>query len=415
MNFLKRWKNSLLIFLAVLGPGFITANVDNDAGGIYTYSLAGARYGYSLLWTLIPITFVLIVVQEMSARLGAVTGKGLADLIREEFGFRTTFFIMLALTVTNLANIMGEFAGVASSMQIFGVPKIVSVPLAAAFVWLLVVKGTYKTVEKVFLFACSFYVCYIFSGILAKPDWLLAARSTLVPSAELRTDHLVMFMGITGATVAPWMQFYLQSAIVEKGVEQKQYAQSKFEVIVGCCVALVVAFFITVSCAATLHVAGQTDIIDAGDAAVALRPFAGDQATWLFALGLLNASVFAASILPLATAYTVCEGLGFEAGVNKKFREAPVFYWLYTLLIAVGGGLILLPGVPLVQVAYLSQVANGFLLPFVLMFMLLLSNRSDLMGRFTISKGYNLVAYGTIAFLVLLTLVLLALQLTGRA
>ncbi|MBI3935056.1 MAG: Nramp family divalent metal transporter [Acidobacteria bacterium] len=415
MKLLKRWKAHLIIFFAVIGPGFITANVDNDSGGIYTYSLAGARYGYSLLWTLIPVTFVLIVVQEMSARLGAVTGKGLADLIREEFGFRITFVMMLALTVTNLANVMAEFAGVASSMEIFGVSKYLSVPVAASLVWLLVVKGSYKSVEKVFLFACSFYVCYVISGIWAKPDWLLAAKSTLVPTVRFEFDYLTMFVGIIGATVAPWMQFYLQSAVVEKGVEQKQYAQSKVEVIVGCIVALIVAFFITVACAATLHQAGRRDIADAADAARALAPLAGEYASWLFALGLLNASVFAASILPLATAYTVCEGLGFEAGVNKKFREAPIFYWLYTLLIGIGAGLILVPGMPLVQVSYLSQVANGFLLPFVLVFMLILSNRPDLMGRLTISKGYNLVAIGTVFCLVVLTLVLLALQLSGRA
>jgi Mn2+/Fe2+ NRAMP family transporter len=323
--------------------------------------------------------------------------------------------MMLALAVTNLANVMAEFAGVASSMEVFGVSKYLSVPVAAALVWLLVVKGTYKSVEKVFLFACSFYLCYILSGIWAEPDWAVAAESIFVPTVRFDMDYLVMFVGIIGATVAPWMQFYLQSAVVEKGVGQKQYLQSKIEVIVGCVAAMVVAFFITVACAATLHTAGRRDIADAADAALALRPFAGEWATWLFAGGLLNASVFAASILPLATAYTVCEGLGFEAGVNKKFREAPVFYWLYTLLIVLGAGMILVPGIPLVSVAYLSQVANGFLLPFVLVFMLLLSNRSDLMGRLTISKGYNVVAIGTVVFLTVLTLILVALQLAGRA
>ena len=410
MNFLKRWKTHILIFFAVIGPGFITANVDNDAGGIYTYSLAGARYGYTLLWTLIPITFVLIVVQEMSARLGAVTGKGLADLSREEFGFRITFLLMLVLTVANLANVMAEFAGVASSMEIFGISKYVSVPVVAFFVWFLVVRGTYKSVEKVFLIACSFYVCYIISGVLAKPDWTEAAQAVVRPTIRLESGYLTMLVGMIGATVAPWMQFYLQSAIVEKGVGQKQYAESRVEVIVGCLVMVGVMFFIIVACAATLHDSGQQDISSAAEAAVALQPLAGDYASLLFSFGLFNASVFAASLLPLATAYTVCEGLGFEAGVNKKFREAPVFYWLYTFLIVAGGGLILIPGMPVVLVSYLSQVANGFLLPFVLVFLLLLINRADLMGEFKNSKGQNLVAGSTVVVLVFLTLLLLVLE-----
>ncbi len=410
MRFLKRWKIRIAVFLAVIGPGFITANVDNDAGGIFTYSLAGARYGYSLLWTLLPVGLVLIVVQEMSTRLGAVTGKGLADLIREEFGFRITFFVMLALTLANLANVMAEFAGVASSMALFGVSKYLSVPIVAVFVWLLVVRGTYKSVEKIFLFACSFYVCYIISGVLAHPDWTTAAEAMVVPTVEWNTEYLAMLVGVTGATVAPWMQFYLQSAIVEKGIEPRQYAESRMEVIVGCLAMITITFFIVVSCAATLHAVGHRDITDAADAAQALRPLAGDYAAWLFALGLFNASVFAASILPLATAYTVCEGLGFEAGVDKKFREAPVFYWLYTLLIAFGAGMILIPGIPLVRVSYLSQVANGFLLPFVLLFMLWLINREDLMGRFTNSRAYNLIARAAVGVLVVLTLSLAVLS-----
>ncbi|MBI4442028.1 MAG: Nramp family divalent metal transporter [Acidobacteria bacterium] len=410
MNRLKRWKTRILIFVAVVGPGFITGNVNNDAGGIYTYSLAGARHGYALLWTLLPILFVLIVVQEMTARLGAVTGKGLADLIREEFGFRTTFFVMLALTLTNLTNVMAEFAGVASSMEIFGVPKYLSVPVVAVFVWYLVVRGTYKSVEKVFLVACSFYICYIFSGIMAKPDWLLAAKSTVQPTFHLQSAYIIMVVGLIGATVAPWQHFYLGAAVVEKGVDEKQYFGARLDVILGCIAMVVVAFFIIVSCAATLYETGRRDIADAADAALALRPLAGEYASILFAFGLFNASVFAASILPLATAYSVCEGLGFEAGVNKKFREAPVFYWLYTSLIAVGAGLVLIPGLPLVLVSYLSQVVNGFLSPLILVFLLLLVNRADLMGRFTNSKGYNLVALSSVASLIVLMLVLLGLE-----
>ncbi len=410
VRLLRRWKLQILIFFAVIGPGFVTANVDNDAGGIYTYSLAGARYGYSLLWTLIPITLVLIIVQEMSARLGAVTGKGLADLIREEFGFRITFFVMLALAAANLTNIMAEFAGVASSMELFGVSKYISVPAVSIFVWLLIVRGTYKSVEKVFLAACSFYVCYFLSGFLAKPNWFHAAEGTLRPTIEWNAPFLTMMIGIVGTTVAPWMQFYLQSAIVEKGVEQKQYAASRIEVVVGCIMAAAVAYFILISCAATLYVSGHRDVTDAAGAALALRPLAGRYASMLFALGLFNASVFAASILPLATAYTVCEGLGFESGVDKRFREAPVFYWLYTLLIAVGGALILIPGVPLITVSYLSQVANGILLPFVLIFMLILINRKDLMGSFTNSREFNFVSIASVVVLIALTLALVYLS-----
>ena len=410
MTFLRKWKTQLVIFLAVLGPGFITANVDNDAGGIYTYSLAGARYGYSLLWSLIPITVVLIIVQEMSARLGAVTGKGLADLIREEFGFRTTFFVMLALAAANLTNVMAEFAGVASSMEIFGISRYISVPAVACFVWVLVVRGTYKTVEKVFLTACVFYVCYVISGVLAKPSWGEALHATLKPTGHIDAAYLTMLIGIIGTTITPWMQFYLQAAIVEKGVEPKQYMASRFEVIFGCIMTDVVAFFIVIACAATLYMSGQRDITDAAQAALALGPLAGKYASALFAFGLFNASVFAASILPLATAYSVCEGLGVESGVDRKFREAPVFYWLYTLLIVVGGALILIPGMPLIQVSYLSQVANGILLPFVLIFMLMLINRKDLMGDQTNSRWYNAVSGLSVVILIVLTLALVILS-----
>ncbi|MBI3933069.1 MAG: Nramp family divalent metal transporter [Acidobacteria bacterium] len=410
MRFLRSWKRRLLVIVAVVGPGFITGNINNDAGGIYTYSLAGARYGYTLLWTLLPILLVLIVVQEMAARLGAITGKGLADLIREEFGFRPTFFVMLGLTAVNLTNVMAEFAGVASSLEIFGVSKYLSVPIVAIFVWLLVVRGTYRSVEKAFLIGTAFYLCYIVSGILAKPDWLVAAESAVRPTLRWESSYLVMIVGLIGASVAPWQHFFVDAAIVEKGVGEKEYFGARLDVIFGSIAMVVVAFFIVVSCAASLHHAGRYDIADAADAARALAPLAGRYSSTLFALGLFNASVFAASILPLATAYTVCEGLGFEAGINKKFREAPVFYWLYTLLIAIGAGLVLIPGLPLVLVSYLSQVINGFLSPPILIFLLLLVNRSDLMGRYTNSKGYNLVAGGAVGVLVVLTLALLVLS-----
>src|SRR5260370_27491409 len=401
----KLWRLRVLLLFSVIGPGFITANVDNDPNGIYTYSFAGAKFGYTLLWILIPTTLALIVVQEMSARMGAVTGKGLSDLIREEFGFRTTFFMMLGLVLMNYGNIVGEFAGIAGSLQLFGISKFVSVPVAAIVVWLLVVKGNYKTVEKVFLTASFFYVAYIVAGVLAHPPWMTSLIATVKPP-EWQTfkdnAYLYFMVGVVGTTIAPWMQFYLQSSIVEKGVTPRQYGASRIDVIAGCIVTAVVAWFIVVACAATLYASGHRDISDAADAAQALRPLAGQYAYILFAAGLFNASLFAASILPLSTAYTVCEGLGFESGIDKQFREAPVFYWLYTVLIVLGAGVILLPNFPLLKVAVFSQVVNGVLLPFVLVFMLLLINKSELMGKFTNSRFFNVVAWGASVIMVVL-------------
>jgi NRAMP (natural resistance-associated macrophage protein)-like metal ion transporter len=397
----------MLIFLAVLGPGMITANVDNDAGGIYTYSLAGAKFGYTLLWTLIPITVALIVVQEMVARMGAVTGKGLADLIREEYGFRTTFILMMMLLVADLGNTISEFAGLASGMSVFGVTRYIAVPLGALLVWALVVKGTYRSVEKVFLAACVFYVAYPISCLLAHPKWPDAVISTLKPSFQFSGGYLYMLIGVVGTTIAPWMQFYLQSAVVEKGIKVKEYIYSRWDVIVGCIITDVVAFFIIVACAATIYISGHRQINDAGDAALALRPLAGHAASALFAFGLCNASLFSASILPLATAYYVCEGLGLEAGVNKRFHEAPTFYWLYTLLIAVGGlAVMLLSEAKQIPIILLSQVINGILLPFVLIFMLRLVNREDLMGKYKNSRLFNNIAWASCIVMIVLTLLL---------
>jgi NRAMP (natural resistance-associated macrophage protein)-like metal ion transporter len=408
--FRKGWRTRLALVLAVIGPGFITASVDNDAGGIWTYSIAGAQFGYSLLWTMIPITIALVVVQEMSARMGAVTGKGLSDLIREEFGFRVTFFLMLALVVTNFGNVVAEFAGVASSLELFGISRYIVVPLAAAAVWLLVVQGTYDTVEKIFLVASGFFVCYIVAGVLARPDWKAAAFSMVTrPQDDVIRNYgaLYMLIGLVGTTIAPWMQFYLQASVVEKGVTAKQYRALRWDVIIGCIFAAVVAWFIIVACAATLHEAGVTQIATAADAAQALRPLAGDYAYLLFAAGLFNASLFAASILPISTAYTVCEGLGFESGLDKKFHEAPIFYWLYTALIVAGAGVLLIPRFPLVHVMVLSQVVNGVVLPFVLIFMLLLTNDRELMGKYVNSKAFNIVAWVTVVVMIALTLALL--------
>src|SRR3954469_17123974 len=412
----RGWRNRLALVFAVVGPGFITANVDNDAGGIATYSVAGAQFGYTLLWTMIPITIALVIIQEMSSRMGAVTGKGLSDLIREEFGLRATFLLMIALFVTNFFNIIGEFAGVASSFELFGVSKYNVVPLAAFVVWGIVVHGTYSTVEKVFLSASAFYVAYIVSGVLAQPDWRAAALSTVTrpESAGFRNyGYLSMIIGLAGTTIAPWMQFYLQASIVEKGVTARQYATSRLDVIIGCLFAAIVAWFIVVACAATLHSVGKYTIESGADAAQALRPTAGEYAYLLFAAGLFNASLFAASILPISTAYAVCEGLGLESGLDKRFEEAPAFYWLYTLLIVFGAGVILVPRFPLFRVMVLSQVANGVLLPFVLIFVLLLVNDRELMGNYVNSKWYNVVSWLTVGVMIALTLAMVIAQARG--
>ncbi len=406
-RFLRRWKTRILIFAAVIGPGIITANVDNDAGGILTYSQAGAQFGHALLWTLIPVTLALVLIQEIAARMGAITGKGLSDLIREEFGFRITFFMMLAILLINFGNVIAEFAGIAGSMELFGIRRIYSVPICAVIVWLIVVKGQYKSVEKVFLAASFFYITYIFAGILAKPVWTSSLIATVVPPDRhliLQKNYLYMAIAVVGTTIAPWMQFYLQSSIVEKGVTRREYKLSRIDVVAGCFFTDLVAWFIIVACAATLYIHGLRNISDPADAAAALRPLAGDYAYILFALGLFNASLFASSILPLSTAYTVCEGLGFESGVGKKFSEAPVFYWLYTILIAAGAGLILSPRVPLVPITILSQAINGVAIPFVLIFMLLLVNRKDLMGEFVNSRFYNVLCWITAGVMILLSL-----------
>jgi NRAMP (natural resistance-associated macrophage protein)-like metal ion transporter len=408
MKPLKRWKGQIVLFLAVVGPGIITANVDNDAGGILTYSQAGAQYGFLLLWTMIPITLALIVVQEMSARMGAVTGKGLSDLIREEFGLRITFLMMLGILITNFGNVVTEFIGIATSLELFGLPRYFTVPVCAIIVWLIVVKGQYKSVEKVFLVASFFYITYIIAGVLAnRSGWKAAAIATVkLPAMHAFHEQAYLFMviGVVGTTIAPWMQFYLQSSIVEKGVTRRGLKASRWDVIAGCIFTDVVAWFIIVACAATLYVHGYRDIKYAADAAQALKPLAGQYAYILFAVGLFNASLFAASILPLSTAYTVCEGLGFESGVDKKFGEAPFFYWLYTFLIVAGATVLLIPGLPLVKIAILSQVVNGVVLPFVLIFMLLLINKKELMGEYVNSRLFNVVAWLTTAVMIGLTL-----------
>ena len=395
------WRN-LFIFLSVMGPGLITANVDNDAGGITTYSVAGAHFGYSLLWIFIPLAIVLVIIQEMCSRMGVVTGKGLADLIRERFGVRITFYAMIIFIFSNLTNTIAEFSGIAASCEIFGISRYVSLPISAVLVWWVVVKGTYKSVEKVFLAACLLYLAYVATGFLVKPQWTDVGLAMIKPQFSFEPAYLLIMMGLIGTTIAPWMQFYQQSSVVEKGIKLKNYKFARLDVIIGGIIVNIIAIFIIISCAATLFKSGIR-IETAKDAALALKPLAGRYCSALFAFGLLNASLFAAMILPLATAYSVCEGLGWEAGVDKRMKEAPQFYFLFTALIVVGAGVIMFPNLNLIMVMLLSQAANAIFLPFVLVFMLILINDKRLMGDYCNSRFYNIVVWATVVLLIALT------------
>jgi NRAMP (natural resistance-associated macrophage protein)-like metal ion transporter len=400
-------RRRLTLLLAVVGPGLITSNVDNDAGGIATYTQAGAQYGYALLWSLIPMTIALYVTEEMCARMGVITGKGLSDLIREEFGFRPTFFVMVTGFFVDLANVVAEFAGVAASMEMFHVSRYIAVPIAAILVWVLVLRGTYRQVEVIFLIACGFYVTYIISAILAKPDWLTAGASLLpFRGMHFNSGYLLTLTALVGTTIAPWQFFYLQAGFVEKKVGPRQYPQARADVLVGSISCMVIVFFIIVATAATLNAKGLTNISDAVQAAQALIPLAGKWAGLTFAFGFLNASLFAATILPLSTAHVICEGLGFEAGIDHKFKDAKIFYSLYTVLIVVGAGIILIPHVPLWKIFIFSQVGNGVWLPIVIIFILLLVNRRDLMGEHVNTLTFNIVAWVTAIAMIILTLVL---------
>lgn len=399
----------LAIFMAILGPGIITGSVDNDAGGITTYSIAGAEYGYNMLWTLIPAFIVLMIVQEMNTRMGIFTGKGLADLIRENAGVKITFFIFAAQLVADIGNTTTEFAGVAGSMQVFGVSKYISVPVVGVGVWLLALKGTYRFVERIFLIFSIFLLAYVISALMGKPQWGEIGRAMIRPDISFNMAYLVMVIGIIGTTIAPWMQFYMQSAVIDKGLKPADYKYAVWDVVIGCIATVVVAFFIIVACGATLHPNG-IPIAEASDAALSLKPLAGDFASWVFAFGLFVASVFAATVLPVASSFYICQAFGFEAGLDKKFKEAPQFYTLYTLMLLFSMGIILIPDAPLIKITLWSQVLNGVLLPVVLVSMMLLINKKEIMGERTNNLGQNIVGWTTVTVLVGLSFSLLILR-----
>ena len=388
----------LSILLSVVGPGIITANVDNDAGGLTTYSQAGARFGLDVLWVLIPTTVLLIMVQEMVNRMGVVTGQGLSDMIRERFGVKLTFYLMLLVLLTNFGNVMAEFAGIASAGELFGIPRLIAVPVCAIMVWLLVLKGTYKSVEKVFLGACLFYFAYPITFVILRPDLTVLVDAVMQPKLTFSAPYLAMLIGIVGTTIAPWMQFYQQASVAEKNISLQDYSYSRIDTVFGCIVVNVVAACIIVVCALTLNKAGL-HIEFAADAARALVPFAGKSSAYLFAFGLWNASLFAASILPLSTSYTICEALGWETGVEKDFESAPQFYVLYTALIGLGAVSILLPGVSLIGIMFWSQVINGLLLPIVLVLVLLLVNDKQVMGEYVNGRFYNVMCWASVIVL----------------
>ena len=398
---MKAWKN-MLFFLSVMGPGIITANIDNDASGITTYSVAGARFGYGLLWTLLPTTIALVVIQEMIARMGVITGKGLSDLIRENFGVKIAFFMMLGLFIANFGNTVANLAGWAASMEILGFSKFVMVPIGALSIWILVTKGSYRFVEKILLFACSLYFGYVISGFMAKPDWTPILKSTFIPQMRWDSEYIMLSIAIIGTTITPWMQFYLQSSIAEKGIKKEQYKASRLDVIIGCCITDIISFFVIVTCGALLF-PHDIRVNEASEAALALKPLAGEYAYLVFSVCLANASLLGAIIVPLATAYYVCEAMGWEAGVNKTFKEAPQFMWIYTMTIALASLVIMIPGAPLVLLMVLSSVINGLLLPFVLVYALLLVNNRKLMGEYTNSRTFNYISWATVITIIVLT------------
>ncbi len=395
----------MIAVLSVIGPGFIAGNAGNDAGGIATYSIVGAREGYGLLWALVLITFALAVIQEMSSRMGVVTGKGFGDLVREQFGVRVTFAVMALFVFANLTVTIAEFAGIAASMELFGVNKYVSVPVSAFVVWLVVVKGNFKQVERFLIAISMIYLTYVFSGFMANPPWHEVAKQIAIPHIRLDKDYILLFITMVGTTITPYMQFYLQSAVVDKGVRIEEYGYAKFDVYAGSIMTVFIAFFIILATGTILHPAGVV-VDSAEDAARALEPLAGNFSSHLFAVGLLNASFLAAFVLPLATAYGLSEAFGWESGINKTFKEAPQFLGFYTAFIAIGAGVILCPNMPLIKIMFLSQTVNGILLPIVLIIMLTLVNNKEVMGEYVNSKRMNIIAWATVSIMIVLTLAL---------
>ena len=413
MSFIKRWRLHLALFAMVVGPGIITANVDNDAGGIATYSVAGAKYGYRILWVLLPTCLLLVLIQEMCNRMGVVTGKGLSGLIRERFGLRVSFYLMIALVITNMGNAIADFSGVVAAAGIFHIPAFVAAPLSAFILWHAVIKGTYRSIERWFFVACAFYVTYIISGFLAHPDWGEAARGTVVPHMEWNAGYLAMVVGIVGTTIAPWMQFYQQASVVEKGIPLKHYKYSRLDTILGAVIVTIVCYFIVLVCSATLH---QQGILaeTADKAARALKPLAGPYCAYLFALGLLSASYFGACILPISTATSVCEAMGWERGVNKRFTQAPHYYLIYTFFIIAGATVaVFLNEQRLITVMVVSQIINGVLLPVVVFFMLRITGDSSIMGSYTNSRTFNCVAWAGTAIVAVMSLSMVVFTVMG--
>lgn len=404
---LHKTKNKVLLFMSVMGPGLITACADNDAGGITTYSAAGAHYGYDLLLILFISIVSLMVVQEMSARMGAVTGKGLSDLIREQFGVKWVFFAMAVLSLANIATTASEFSGIATSYEIFGISKYISVPIMAFIIWGSVVKGSYARVEKIFFALCLTFVSYIISGFVVQPPWQEVMAATIAPNFFRDTNYILMVIGMIGTTITPWGQFYIQSSVVDKGISVKDYKFIRLDVFVGSFFTGLVAFFIIVVTAVVLH--GNGILIEtAQDAALALEPLVGKYAAILYAFGLFGASMLAAFILPLSTAYAVCEAFGFESGISKSTKDAPIFFGIYTTLIFLGALLVLLPGISLYSIMMMAQVVNGILLPPILIFMLLIANNKQLMGKYTNSHFFNILAWAQSVILIFLTVILVA-------